>query len=62
MQQFLIDVDKPTGLLVIYAKQADSMSRFFSVSLFSGGAEWDPPRRQRADRAFRRSRYACRVV
>ena len=43
MQQFLIDVDKPTGLLVIYAKQADSMSRFFSVSLFSGGAEWDPP-------------------
>lgn len=24
MQQFLIDVDKPTGLLVIYAKQADS--------------------------------------
>lgn len=43
MQQFLIDVDKPTGLLVIYAKQADSMSRFFSVSLFSGGAEWEPP-------------------
>ena len=33
MQQFLIDVDKPTGLLVIYATQADSMSRFFSVSL-----------------------------
>ena len=43
MQQFLIDVDKPTGLLVIYAKQADSMSRFFSVSLFSGGFPLAPP-------------------
>ena len=43
MQQFLIDVDKPTGLLVIYAKQADSMSRFFSVSLFSGGSPLAPP-------------------
>lgn len=43
MQQFLIDIDKPTGPLVLYAKQADSMSRFFSVSLFSGGAEWELP-------------------
>lgn len=43
MQHFNIDIDKPNGFLVLYSKQADSMSRFFSVSLFSGGAEWEPP-------------------
>ncbi|HIX16953.1 MAG TPA: phage tail protein [Candidatus Gemmiger faecavium] len=43
MQTFNLDISTPSGPLVIYAKQADSMSRFFKVVLSDSGAPWEPP-------------------
>lgn len=43
MQTFNLDISTPSGPLVIYAKQADSMSRFFKVVLSNSGAPWEPP-------------------
>lgn len=43
MQSFNLDISKPGGPLVIYAKQADSMSRFFKAILSDSGAPWEPP-------------------
>ena len=43
MQTFKLDISIPAGPLVIYAKQADSMSRFFKVALSDSGASWEPP-------------------
>lgn len=43
MQQFNIDISQPSGPLVIYASQADSYSRFFSVTVTDNGAAYAPP-------------------
>lgn len=43
MQQFNIDISQPRGPLVIYASQADSYSRFFSVTVTDNGAAYAPP-------------------
>lgn len=43
MQTFNLDISTPSGPLVIYAKQADSMSRFFKAVLSDSGAPWEPP-------------------
>ena len=43
MQTFNLDISKPGAPLVIYAKQADSMSRFFKAVLSDSGAPWEPP-------------------
>lgn len=43
MQQFNIDISQPRGPLVIYASQADSYSRFFSVTVTDNGAAYEPP-------------------
>lgn len=43
MQTFNLDISMPSGPMVIYAKQADSMSRFFKAVLSDSGAPWEPP-------------------
>lgn len=43
MLTFNVDISAPSGPLVIYAMQADSMSRFFALTIMDGGAAWTPP-------------------
>ena len=43
MQTFNLDISQPRGPLVIYASQADSYSRFFSVTVTDNGAVYEPP-------------------
>ena len=43
MQTFNVDIYTPTGPLAIYAKQGDSMSRFFALALTDSGAPYEPP-------------------
>lgn len=43
MQKFNLDLSAPGGPLVLYAMQADSMSRFFSIAVTDNGAAWTPP-------------------
>lgn len=42
-QKFNLDLSAPVGPLVLYAMQADSMSRFFSITITDNGAAWTPP-------------------
>ena len=43
MQTFNIDISRKNGPLVLYAKQGDSLSRFFKIAFFQDGAPWEPP-------------------
>lgn len=43
MQNFNVDISAPGGPLVFYAMQADSLSRFFTLTITDGGEAWDPP-------------------
>lgn len=43
MQNYNVDISSPGGPLVFYAMQADSLSRFFSLTIADNGAAWDPP-------------------
>ena len=43
MQNFIVDISAPIGPLVLYAMQADSMSRFFSITVTDNGAPWEAP-------------------
>lgn len=43
MQQFNIELDTPSTPLVLYAMQADSLSRFFQMTITQGGTPWTPP-------------------
>ena len=43
MQQFNIELDAPSTPLVLYAMQADSLSRFFQMTITQGGTPWAPP-------------------
>lgn len=43
MQQFNIELDAPSTPLVLYAMQADSLSRFFQMTITQGGTPWTPP-------------------
>lgn len=43
MQNFIVDISAPSGPLVLYAMQADSMSRFFSITVTDNGAPWEAP-------------------
>lgn len=43
MLTFNVDISAPSGPLVIYAMQADSMSRFFALTITDNGAAWTPP-------------------
>lgn len=43
MQNFNVDISFPGGPLVFYAMQADSLSRFFTLTITDNGAAWDPP-------------------
>lgn len=43
MQQFNIELDAPSTPLVLYAMQADSLSRFFQITITQGGTPWRPP-------------------
>ena len=43
MQQFNIELDAPSTPLVLYAMQADSLSRFFQITITQGGTPWTPP-------------------
>lgn len=43
MQNFNVDISSPSGPLVFYAMQADSLSRFFTLTITDNGAAWDPP-------------------
>lgn len=43
MQNFNLELSAPTGPLMLYAMQADSMSRFFSVTVADNGTPWTPP-------------------
>lgn len=43
MQKFNLDLSAPVGPLVLYAMQADSMSRFFAITVTDNGAAWTPP-------------------
>lgn len=43
MQNFNVDISSPGGPLVFYAMQADSLSRFFTLTITDNGAAWDPP-------------------
>lgn len=42
-QKFNLDLSAPVGPLVLYAMQADSMSRFFAITVTDNGAAWTPP-------------------
>lgn len=42
-QKFNLDLSAPIGPLVLYAMQADSMSRFFSITVTDNGVAWTPP-------------------
>ena len=43
MQNFNVDISSPGGPLVFYAMQADSLSRFFTLTITDNGEAWDPP-------------------
>lgn len=43
MQKFNLELSAPVGPLVLYAMQADSMSRFFAITVTDNGAAWTPP-------------------
>lgn len=43
MQNFNVDISAPGGPLVFYAMQADSLSRFFTLTITDGGEAWEPP-------------------
>lgn len=43
MQNFIVDISAPSGPLVLYAMQADSMSRFFAITVTDSCAAWTPP-------------------
>lgn len=43
MQNFNVDISSPGGPLVFYAMQADSLSRFFTLTITDNGSTWDPP-------------------
>lgn len=43
MQNFNLDVSQPSGPLVLYASQGDSLSRFFAVTVADNGAAYEPP-------------------
>ena len=43
MQKFNLELSAPVGPLVLYAMQADSMSRFFAITVTDNGASWTPP-------------------
>lgn len=43
MQNFNVDISAPGGPLVFYAMQADSLSRFFTLTITDSGEAWDPP-------------------
>lgn len=43
MQNFNVDISAPGGPLVFYAMQADSLSRFFTLTITDGGEAWDSP-------------------
>lgn len=43
MQNFNVDISSPGGPLVFYAMQADSLSRFFTLTITDGGEAWNPP-------------------
>lgn len=43
MQNFNVDISAPGGPLVFYAMQADSLSRFFTLTITDSGEAWNPP-------------------
>lgn len=43
MQNFNVDISSPGGPLVFYAMQADSLSRFFTLTITDNGEAWNPP-------------------
>ena len=43
MQNFNVDISSPGGPLVFYAMQADSLSRFFTLTITDNGEAWSPP-------------------
>lgn len=43
MLTFNVDISAPSGPLVVYTMQADSMSRFFALTITDSGAAWTPP-------------------
>ena len=43
MQTFNIDISRKNAPLVLYAKQGDSLSRFFKIVFLQDGVPWEPP-------------------
>ena len=43
MQTFNIDIAQSPAPLVLYAKQGDSLSRFFQINFLESGQPWTPP-------------------
>lgn len=43
MQTFNIDIAQSPAPLVLYAKQGDSLSRFFQINFLQNGQPWTPP-------------------
>lgn len=43
MQSFNVDISAPATPMVLFTMQADSMSRFFSVTIVDNGAPWQAP-------------------
>lgn len=43
MQNFNVDISSSCGPLVFYAMQADSLSRFLTLTITDNGAAWGPP-------------------
>lgn len=43
MQTFNIDIAQSPAPLVLYAKQGDSLSRFFQINFLESGQPWAPP-------------------
>lgn len=43
MQTFNIDIAQSPAPLVLYAKQGDSLSRFFQINFLESGRPWTPP-------------------
>ena len=43
MQTFNVDIAQAPAPLVLYAKQGDSLSRFFQINFLQNGQPWTPP-------------------
>ena len=43
MQNYNVDISSPGGPIVFYAMQADSLSRFFTITVTDNGTPWEIP-------------------